>query len=65
MILDACFKQVDSFHVRLGLTSKVGLMVYELFGDKEKGNITRSVVNFRSYRHLINELERQKMVGKK
>ena len=65
VILDACFKQVDSFHVRLGLTSKVGLMVYELFGDKGKGNITRSVINFRSYRHLINELERQKMVGKK
>ncbi|MBI3632982.1 MAG: hypothetical protein HY226_01690 [Candidatus Vogelbacteria bacterium] len=56
-MLDACFKYKDAFHVRLGLVSKVGLYVYELFGDKKKGNITRAVMNFRNYRPLANQMK--------
>ncbi len=56
VILDACFKYKDSFHVRLGLVSKIGIHVYELFGDKSKGNITRVISNFRNYRPYANKL---------
>ena len=56
VILDACFKYKDAFHAKLALVSKVGLHVYELFGDKSKGNITRVVSNFRNYRPLANQL---------
>ncbi|MBI3632701.1 MAG: hypothetical protein HY226_00235 [Candidatus Vogelbacteria bacterium] len=60
-MLDACFKHKDAFHVRLGLVSKVGLYVYELFGDKKKGNITRVVTNFRNYRPLANQMAKKKI----
>ncbi len=56
VILDACFKYKDAFHARLALVSKVGLHVYELFGDKARKNITRVISNFRNYRPLAHEL---------
>lgn len=56
VILDACFKYKDAFHAKLALVSKVGLHVYELFGDKSKNNITRVISNFRNYRPLANKL---------
>ena len=55
-MLDACFKYKDGFHSRLALVSKVGLYVYEIFGDKSKGNITKAITNFRNYRPLANKL---------
>ena len=65
IILDACFKYVDAFHVKLGLTSTIGLYLYELFGDKSKGNITRIVSNFRNYRPLANTMVKTKTIKNK